>query len=100
MLHDQEQYNSPFTFDPERFLKASPEPDPRKCIFGFGRRICPGQHVANNGVWIICASILAVFDLQAEEELLTRVSDIGGSDSEMMYTVIAGYSSRYVCVFA
>lgn len=35
-------YSKPELFSPGRFLSSSPEPDPRKWVFGFGRRICPG----------------------------------------------------------
>ncbi|KAG8695405.1 hypothetical protein FRC08_007853 [Ceratobasidium sp. 394] len=92
MLHDPEQYESPMDFNPDRFLKSTPEPDPRKYIFGFGRRVCPGSHVANNGIWIICAAILAIFDTQPEEGLLAQVAGLGGRNSAEMYKVIGAYS--------
>ncbi|KAF8652308.1 hypothetical protein AX16_004466 [Volvariella volvacea WC 439] len=42
MLHDENLYADPFTFDPERFLKngkLNPEVhDPETMVFGFGRR--------------------------------------------------------------
>ncbi|KAG8710668.1 hypothetical protein FRC09_020987 [Ceratobasidium sp. 395] len=96
MLHNPEQYDSPFDFNPDRFLKSESEPDPRKYIFGFGRRVCPGLHVANNGVWIICASIVALFDVQPTEELLAKVEDLGGRNSLEIYKVIAEYAAGYV----
>ncbi|KAG8743732.1 hypothetical protein FRC10_011514 [Ceratobasidium sp. 414] len=96
MLHNPEQYESPFDFNPDRFLKSSPEPDPRKYIYGFGRRVCPGSHIANNGVWIICAAILAIFDAQPEEDLLAKVADLGGRNSAEIYKVIGGYAAGYV----
>ncbi|KAK7453206.1 hypothetical protein VKT23_011886 [Stygiomarasmius scandens] len=37
-LHDPEYYTDPMKFSPERFLKDSPELDPRNIVFGFGRR--------------------------------------------------------------
>lgn len=43
-MHDEEMYPNPETFNPERFLSANPEPDPRKWVFGFGRRVCPGKY--------------------------------------------------------
>lgn len=42
MMHDASIYSDPFSFDPARFLGDCPQPDPRECVFGFGRRICPG----------------------------------------------------------
>ncbi|KAG9119315.1 hypothetical protein FRC07_005709, partial [Ceratobasidium sp. 392] len=50
-------------------------------------------HVANNGIWIICAAILALFNAQPAEDLLARVADVGGRESKDLYKVIHGYSA-------
>lgn len=42
MSRDKGMYPDPLEFRPERFLGPSPQLDPRKFIFGFGRRRCPG----------------------------------------------------------
>ncbi|KAJ6538524.1 cytochrome P450 [Mycena vulgaris] len=52
MMHDESIYPDPFVFDPERFTGASPQADPRDCVFGFGRRVCAGQHLAETSLWI------------------------------------------------
>lgn len=42
ITRDSEMYPNPSIFDPERFLPplgVSPQTDPRKWIFGFGRRV-------------------------------------------------------------
>ncbi|KAJ7122870.1 cytochrome P450 [Mycena epipterygia] len=52
IMHDEIVYPDPFSFDPTRFLGDSPQPDPRDYSFGFGRRICPGQYLAENSIWI------------------------------------------------
>jgi cytochrome P450 len=59
MLHAPDTYADPLAFAPERFLGASPERDPRELCFGFGRRACPGQHLADASVWASCALALA-----------------------------------------
>ncbi|KAJ3503678.1 hypothetical protein NLJ89_g8325 [Agrocybe chaxingu] len=63
MSHDPKVYSDPFTFKPERFLGAHPEPDPREVCFGFGRRICPGRILADASIFLSCAMSLAVFDI-------------------------------------
>jgi cytochrome P450 len=52
MMHDDSVYPDPFTFNPTRFIGENPQPDPRDCVFGFGRRVCPGQNFAENSMWI------------------------------------------------
>ncbi|KAG6333886.1 hypothetical protein ID866_5199 [Astraeus odoratus] len=66
MLHDPRTYSDPATFNPDRFLPREgkePEADPRNVCFGFGRRICPGMHLADASVWLSAAMSLAVFDI-------------------------------------
>ncbi|KAH9917078.1 cytochrome P450 [Fomitopsis serialis] len=52
MTRDTQFYDDPEEFRPERYLELdeseSPELwDPKQLLFGFGRRICPGQHLAD-----------------------------------------------------
>jgi len=67
MLHDDAVYPNPFDFNPDRFLKdgkLNPEiRDPEEIAFGFGRRICPGLHVASSAMWITVVSMIAMFDI-------------------------------------
>ncbi|KAG2362235.1 cytochrome P450 [Suillus spraguei] len=66
MLNDPRTYDNPSQFNPERFLAKDgkePETDPRTRCFGFGRRICPGLHLAEASIWISAAMSLAVFDI-------------------------------------
>ena len=46
IAHDEEAFDSPYDFDPDRFLPAGKQSktqmDPRKLVFGYGRRVCPG----------------------------------------------------------
>jgi fumagillin biosynthesis cytochrome P450 monooxygenase len=59
MTHDPSVYKDPEVFNPSRYLGKHPKPDPRSYIFGFGRRVCPGRHLASNNVLLACALILA-----------------------------------------
>jgi cytochrome P450 len=66
MLNNPRTYANPSQFNPERFLDNNgkdPEPEPRTICFGFGRRICPGLHLADASVWISIVMSLAVFDI-------------------------------------
>ncbi|KAF8799114.1 cytochrome P450 [Phlegmacium glaucopus] len=67
MLHNEAEYPDPFAFKPERFLKDgrldSRVRDPATIAFGFGRRICPGNHIAFSTLWLTAASVLATFQL-------------------------------------
>ncbi|THU95704.1 cytochrome P450 [Dendrothele bispora CBS 962.96] len=68
MTHDPEYYADPMDFKPERFMKDPPELDPRNIVFGFGRRvitdlICPGRSLADSGVWLSIALVLATCNI-------------------------------------
>jgi len=64
--HDPEVHPDPLEFKPERFLAEGghePEPDPHKFVFGFGRRACPGNLLADRTLYLTVAQSLAVFDV-------------------------------------
>lgn len=67
-LHDGANYKEPHAFRPERFLGESPEMDPRVLSFGFGRRVCPGRELADESMFLIIATSLAVFDVFKDKE--------------------------------
>lgn len=76
-MRDPKVYSNPHTFNPIRFLSATPEADPRRFLFGFGRRVCPGQHIANNGAFTLCAAFMSVFNVVAGEGTMKEVERCG-----------------------
>ncbi|KZT37264.1 cytochrome P450 [Sistotremastrum suecicum HHB10207 ss-3] len=68
ITHDESIYPNPEKFDPTRYLVQDPKtcktpPDPRTFIFGFGRRICSGMHVADAVIFLTIASTLATCNI-------------------------------------
>ncbi|KAI0717572.1 cytochrome P450 [Cerioporus squamosus] len=63
ILKDPEMFPDPEEFRPERFLGMQ---DTRVADlpFGFGRRHCPGMHVAQQSVYIAVARVLWAFDIE------------------------------------
>jgi hypothetical protein len=64
--HDEAIFPNPEQFRPERWIE-----DPSLPVFawGFGRRSCPGRHVAINSLFIIIARMLWAFDIEHTYEV-------------------------------
>ncbi|KAJ6472466.1 cytochrome P450 [Mycena sanguinolenta] len=82
---DDSVYSEPASFRPERFLPqpaGAGEPHFSNVAFGFGRRICTGQYVADQSLWIAIASILATCTITKalDENGNTIVPDMTMSD--------------------
>lgn len=80
-LHDPKVYQDPLSFDPDRFLEPRNEPDPASDVFGYGRRICPGQHLVPLSLYITISRMLAAFTI-------TKAMDENGKeiDVELKHT--------------
>ncbi|KIM38015.1 hypothetical protein M413DRAFT_30429 [Hebeloma cylindrosporum] len=67
MLHNEADFPDPSSFKPERYLKNGQlDPkvrDPALIAFGFGRRICPGNHIAISVLSLVVASVLLTFNI-------------------------------------
>ncbi|KAI1437328.1 cytochrome protein [Xylaria sp. CBS 124048] len=85
--HDPAVYPDPSLFNPLRFLGPNPAPDPNRHNFGYGRRICPGQHLARSSVWVTIAQLLAVFDI-------SKGLDENGREIEPIVASTPGIVSR------
>lgn len=90
MLHDEEVYDQPQSFTPERFLSSeigSVQPDPRSLVYGFGPRCvcrdlghwnyldvycdcrrCPGENIADLYLFLVISRILALFEISCMVE--------------------------------
>ncbi|KAJ8516458.1 hypothetical protein ONZ45_g6243 [Pleurotus djamor] len=82
ILNDPIRFPEPRKFRPERFIiHAEKDGQAKKvdksladvvlCLFGFGRRICPGRFMAMESLWLAIASVLYTFDIQ-------KLTDDGG----------------------
>lgn len=97
MSRDPNNYPDPETFNPDRFAFTSSDPrgvprfnspmDPHDFVFGFGRRRCPGQELADANIFIAMAMSLAVFDILPMKE--------GGLERPPVAEFISG-TVRYV----
>ncbi|KAI0278758.1 cytochrome P450 [Russula aff. rugulosa BPL654] len=70
VLHDPVMYPEPDSFKPERFINpdGSLRDDPVvTSLFGFGKRICPGRHLADATIFIVIASLLSVFNIKKRD---------------------------------
>jgi len=91
MSHNEAKYPNPNAFLPERFLKSDGtlNDDNLPWIFGFGRRICPGRHVADASLWCAMVSILALFQIEKTE----------GSEEVKWATGLTSHPLPFPCKF-
>lgn len=61
IMTDKKVYGDPEVFRPERWLE---DPNLPMVAFGFGRRICSGQHIAKQSLFFVIARVLWAFDIR------------------------------------
>ncbi|KAH8704131.1 cytochrome P450 [Talaromyces proteolyticus] len=86
-LHDPSTYSDPYTFDPDRYLEPRNEPNPANEAFGYGRRICPGRHLADESLFLTVSRLLASFNI-------TKAVDEQGKEIEPEVKPTPGLISR------
>ncbi|KAE8148909.1 cytochrome P450 [Aspergillus avenaceus] len=59
---DEDVFEDPWGFHPERWLQA---PKPPVGAFGYGRRICPGEHFARQSLFIVMSRLLWAYNFIA-----------------------------------
>ncbi|KAJ7133346.1 cytochrome P450 [Mycena epipterygia] len=96
-LHDPKVYTDPFVFNPDRFMGPNPAPHPTDIgVFGYGRRVCPGSHLADVSVWINVAKAVAGL-------AITRARDENGQEIDPVADTTDGIIARpvpFTCVVA
>jgi len=82
---DPEVYPDPERFDPQRWLdekgSLKPSNEIRYWSFGFGRRVCPGQHLAGRSLFITLAMVFWCFRVSEDK---SQPIDSDGFDDKMI----------------
>ncbi|KAK0472150.1 cytochrome P450 [Armillaria novae-zelandiae] len=65
IFHDPDIFPDPERFDPQRWLTpdGTIRNDIKNYNFGFGRRVCPGMHVANRSLFVNTALLMWAFNV-------------------------------------
>ncbi|KAH9934613.1 cytochrome P450 monooxygenase, partial [Amylocystis lapponica] len=97
MTRDETVFPEPEIFRPERFEKmatfTSELTDPRNLVFGFGRRICPGQSYADASVWLAITNILATLQI-------SKARDADGKEITPVVAYNSGLERHLESLFA
>lgn len=65
MNMDERIFKDPEKFDPDRYMLNEDRPYP--ATFGFGRRKCPGHHIARASIFIVVSRLLWGYDIRSEK---------------------------------
>jgi len=86
LTRNEDKYPKPDIFMPERFIDehGNLNDDDMMLVFGFGRRICPGRHMASATIWFSIVSILATFNIQKTKDARGNNVQLEGTYSDTM----------------
>ncbi|KAG2032237.1 cytochrome P450 [Suillus americanus] len=78
MCHNEDKYTNASEFNPDRFLNpdGTLTDDTVSVVWGFGRRICPGRHLAEASIWSGMVGMLTVFNLSRAKDETGREIEI------------------------
>jgi cytochrome P450 len=91
VLHDPELYPDPEAFKPERFLNddGTFRDDPVISLaFGAGRRICPARHFVDATLFVVTASVLAVFNVARARDQNGNEIPVAASTSPVLSEIV------------
>ncbi|KAF8899433.1 cytochrome P450 [Infundibulicybe gibba] len=84
ITHDERVFASPDSFIPERFIDADGLLiDGVPPAFGYGRRVCPGQQMAEATLWIAASSVLATFNISKAVDEYGQEVEVGENYTSM-----------------
>ncbi|KAF7980001.1 hypothetical protein HWV62_40098 [Athelia sp. TMB] len=82
ILRDESVYPDAGNFNPDRYLTQEGKLDTSvrdpEAAFGYGRRICPGRHMAQESIWLTAGSILACFNIEKSVDIHGNVIEPSG----------------------
>ncbi|KAJ6474242.1 cytochrome P450 [Mycena sanguinolenta] len=91
-IHVDSIYPDPECFNPDRFLTEDGKlnDDASVLAFGFGRRLCPGRHNADDTIWATIVSVLSTFDIAKAKDAAGNEIDInpGYSDNFFRWEIL------------
>ncbi|KAL1673532.1 cytochrome P450 [Schizophyllum commune] len=101
MTRDETTYPDPDTFKPERFLTADGALDPtvrNPCdiVFGFGRRVCPGIHLAYTTLWLTAACTLRTYTISKTNR---QDGSVVEPSSDLVSVGVTMKPADYGCIF-
>ncbi|KAI6149296.1 cytochrome P450 [Pisolithus tinctorius] len=86
MSQDPERYPEPKIFNPDRY-SSKVEDVSSSPVFGFGRRVCPGRHLAEQSLWAVIVSMLATLQIE-------KATDASGAEIEIQPKFKGGATIR------
>lgn len=66
MCHNEEKYPNASDLNPDRFMNLTD--DTVSMVWGFGRGICPGRHLAEASMWSAMACLLSVYNFSKAKD--------------------------------